>query len=94
MKAESAYNAVNGYLTTVNHNATTATSGDVIYTFGYDTLGRHMTVSIGTRTNVNVLSTTDCNVLIKQVSEISINNLIIEAISVVDSDKASSKYKE
>ena len=74
VKTESAYDTVKGYLTTVKHNTTTAASGDVTYNFGHDALGRQTTVSVGTGTNVNVLSTTAYDALTRQVSQILFGN--------------------
>ena len=70
VKTESAYDATKGYLKTLKHNTTTAASGDVTYTFDYDTLGRQISVKVGT----NVLSTTAYDALTRQISQVTFGN--------------------
>ena len=70
VKTESTYDAQKGYLTTVKHNTTTAASGDVTYTFGYDNLGRQTSVQVGS----NVLSTTAYDALTRQISQVNFGN--------------------
>ena len=70
VKTESTYDAQKGYLTTVKHNTTSASTDDVTYTFGYDTLGRQVSVKVGN----NVLSTTAYDALTRQISQVNFGN--------------------
>ena len=74
VKTESTYDSVKGYLTTVKHNTTAAASGDVTYTFGYDSLGRQTAVTVGTGADAHVLSTTAYDALVRRVSDVVFGN--------------------
>ena len=51
------YTYENDRIKTVRHNTTSNTTCDVVYTFGYDVLGRKTTVSVGNEDTSAVLST-------------------------------------
>ncbi len=70
VKSENTYDNTTGYFTSTKHNATTASSGDVIYNFAYDALGRQTSVSVGS----NVLSMTAYDVLLRTVESVVFGN--------------------
>ena len=70
VRTEYGYGAQTGYLSEVKHNTRTETSGDVIYRFGYDGLGRQITTQVGSRT----LSTTDYDPVTRQISRVTYGN--------------------
>ena len=68
--SENTYDAGTGYLTGVTHNTTADSSGNVTYTFAYDTLGRQTSVSVGS----NVLSTTYYNAVHRSTDRVEFGN--------------------
>ena len=74
VKTESIYDANNGTLKILKHNTTTDTSGDVTYTFDYDSLERQTAVTVGTGEDAHVLSTTAYDALTGQISQVNFGN--------------------
>ena len=70
VRTEYGYDAQTGYLSGVKHNTRTETSGDVIYRFGYDSLGRQVSTQVGNRT----LSTTDYDPVTRQIQKVAYGN--------------------
>lgn len=70
VKSENTYDNTKGYLTSTKHNTSNSNNEDVVYSFGYDSLGRQTTVSVGN----NVLSTTAYDAVKRTVESITFGN--------------------
>ena len=65
VKTENTYQAQTGYLASTTHN-TDSSGGSVTYNFAYDTLGRQVSVAVGS----NVLSTTYYDAILRTVDHV------------------------
>ena len=70
VKTEHTYDSQTGYLTGTSHNTDGDPTHSVVYHFGYDSLGRQTSVSVGS----NVLSTTYYDALRRTVDRIVFGN--------------------